>query len=175
MHADAYRASRRQNWFAIGFATPVMMLSYFSYAAAFVEDESGKRTFDEPFAALGLAVAPFVFVVLGFVSRNPRAPQHIVRAMLLLLAVALPVGLIDPLTGAAAGFAAGGAAALRRPGVPRAMRWRLGAVAFTALYCLTLLVIAGPAGVFSGGVIPLMMIGFADEYAVSTVTDDDDH
>jgi len=33
------------------------------------------------------------------------------------------------------------------------------------LYMSILLIVVPPAGVFTGGVLPLMMIGFADEYA----------
>lgn len=157
---------RRQNWIAIGVATMVMFLSYLSYAASFVDDDGGTETFDIAPAAIGLALAPFVFVLLAFVSKNPKAPGHILRAMLLFIAISLPIGLIDPLVGAAAGFGAGGAVCLRRPPVERAMRWRAGAVVFTAIYCLVLLLVAGPAGVLSGGVLPLVMLGFADEYAI---------
>lgn len=169
----AARSLRRQNWIAIAAATVVMAFSYFSYAAAFVGEDGGTETFDVVPAALGLAVAPFVFVVLAFVSRNPRAPGRIVRAMLLLLAIALPVGLLDPLVGAVAGFGAGGAVCLTPPPVERVARWRAGAVVFTTLYCLVLLLSAGPAGVMSGAVLPLVMLGFADEYATwSTRTAD---
>lgn len=159
---------RRQNWIAITLATVVMMVSYFSYAAAFVDDDGPDRTFDVAPAAIGLAMAPFVFVVLAFLSKNPQAPRQVPRAMALLLVISLPVGLIDPLVGAAAGFGAGGALCLRRPPVERVMRWRAGAVVFTAVYCLVLLLVAGPAGVMSGGVLPLAMLGFADEYATSS-------
>jgi hypothetical protein len=79
--------------------------------------------------------------------------------------VALSFGLIDPLVGAAAAYCLGGALSLNRPEVERVMRWRLGAVLFTTLYILVLLVVVPPAGVFAGGIVPLMMIGFADEYA----------
>jgi hypothetical protein len=157
---------RRQNWIAIAVATVVMFVSYLSYAAAFVDEEGGTETFDIAPAAIGLALAPFVFVLLAFVSKNPKAPGHILWAMLLLIAISLPIGLIDPLVGAAAGFGAGGAMCLRRPPVERAMRWRTGAVVFTTIYCLVLLLVAGPAGVMSGGVLPLVMLGFADEYAI---------
>ncbi len=36
----------------------------------------------------------------------------------------------------------------------------------TTVYTLFLLVFITPAGVFTGGLIPLLLIGFADEYAV---------
>jgi hypothetical protein len=163
--ATAIERVRRANWVAIVVATVLMMLSYFSYAAAFVDevgDADGIRL--EP-AFIGLGFAPFVFIALGFLSRNPRAPRQVLIAMGLLLVVGLAVGLIDPLLGAAVGFGLGGALVLNRPDVERVMYWRLAAVAFTAIYVLVLLVVATPAGIFTGAVLPLMMVGFADEYA----------
>lgn len=156
---------RRRNWIAIAWATPLMMFSYFSYGAAFVDSEGDRSGFQLELAAIGLAIAPFVFIVLGFVSRNPTAPKRVLQAMGLLLLVGLSIGLLDPLLGAAVGFCLGGALVLNRPDVARLMSWRFGAVAFTTMYMLVLLVVAAPAGIFAGAVIPLMMIGFADEYA----------
>ncbi len=45
------------------------------------------------------------------------------------------------------------------------MFWRFGTVAFTSLYMLVLLVVPRRRRVFTGAMLPLMMIGFADEYA----------
>lgn len=156
---------RRQNWIAITVATILMMVSYFAYAAAFVDPETGERTVEPMPMLVGLAIAPFVFIALGFVSKNPRAPKLVLAAMGLLLIVGLTIGLLDPLVGAATGFCLGGALVLNRPAIERLMFWRLGAVVFTALYMLVLLVVVPPAGVFTGGILPLMMVGFADEYA----------
>lgn len=156
---------RRRNWITISAATVVMMFSYFTYGAAFVEGTGDSVGFEPRLAAIGLTLAPFVFVVLAFGSRNPHAPRDVLRAMGLFLVVAIAVALIDPLLGAATGFAAGGAIALRRPKVERVASWRLGAVALIAAYCFALLVFAPPAGVFSGAIVPLMMVAFADEFA----------
>lgn len=142
-----------------------MAFSYFSYGAAFIDGDGDRSGFQLELAAIGMAIAPFVFMTLGFVSRNPMAPKRVLQAMGLLLAVGLSIGLIDPLLGAATGFGLGGALVLNRPDVDRLMRWRLGAVAFTSFYMLVLLVVAAPAGIFTGAVLPLMMVGFADEYA----------
>jgi hypothetical protein len=89
----------------------------------------------------------------------------------LFLAVALTVGLLDPVLGAATGFAAGGAVTLRRPQAGRVTAWRVGAVFFTAAYLLVLLLIVPPGGVFAASVVPLGMIGAADEYAIYTSQD----
>lgn len=160
---------RRQNWIAIAAATPVMMFSYFSYAAAFVDDGGSDTDGIEPaLAAIGLAIAPFVFVVLAFVSKNADAGRRVLHAMGLLLVVGLSIGLIDPVLGATTGFASGGAIALTRPRVERVITWRVAAVIFTGAYCLVLLIVASAGGVFAGGVVPLLMIGAADEYATFT-------
>lgn len=155
----------RRSWVAIVLATLLMWPSYFSYGAAFVDD-GDSSSFDVQFAAVGLTIAPFVFIVLAFVSRNPEAPKQVLRAMAALLLIGLPVGLIDPLLGAATGFAAGGALTLIRPPVPGITRWRIYAVVFCMLYCLVLRVVVPPAGVFAGATVPLLLIGFADEFAV---------
>lgn len=163
------RRIKRRNWVAIAIASVIMMVSLVSYAAAFARPaatDGAEGDIEPMLVAIGLTLAPFVFVVCGFVSQNARAPKQILWAMLLLLGVGLGVGLIDPLLGASTGFAAGGAATLRRPPVERVMTWRTGAVVFTCLYLFVLFVIAPPAAVLAAVVLPLVLIGFADEYAV---------
>ena len=157
---------RRRNWLAIALATVAMMFSYFAYAAAFAGTEEEPDVIRPALVWLGLALAPFVFVVLAFVSQNPRAPKAVLAAMGLLLAVGLSVGLLVPVLGATAGFAVGGAVTLNRPQVDGVMVWRLASVGLTVVYTLVLLVLVTPAGVFTGGLLPLLMLGFADEYAV---------
>lgn len=147
-----------------------MMFSYFTYAASFVDGEGERDSIQPELAAIGLAIAPFVFIALGFISRNPSAPKRVLQAMGLLLLVGLSIGLIDPLIGVATGFGLGAVLVLNRPDLPRVTFWRLGAVGFTALYTLVLLVVAVPAGVFTGAVLPLAMVGFADEYAAWSAT-----
>jgi hypothetical protein len=161
----AYRETRRRNWIAIGIASVLMMVSVFAYAAAFVDETGDTDEIEPTLVAIALAIAPFVFIVVAFVSRNPRAPMHVLRAMLLLLGIGLAIGLIDPVLGAATGFCAGGAVTLRRPEVARVITWRIAAIGFISVYLLVLFVVAAPAAVFTSAVIPLVMIGFADEYA----------
>ncbi len=147
-----------------------MMFSYFTYAAAFATGSDGSGSIEPRLVAVGLAIAPFVFIVLAFVSQNPLAPRDVLRSMGLLIVVGLSFGLLDPLAGAAAGFAAGGAGALNRIAIDALVRWRVAAVVFSAVYCLVLLIVITPAGVFAGAVTPLLMIGFADEYATWSET-----
>lgn len=158
-------AVRRANWTAIAVATLLMMFSYLTYGAAFIDDSGEHTGVDLRFAFIGLAIAPFVFIALGFLSRNPLAPKRVLQAMGLLVLIGLGIGFLDPLLGASVAFGVGGALVLNRPAVARVMYWRAAAVAFTALYVLFLFIVAPPAGVFTGGLLPLMMIGFADEYA----------
>jgi hypothetical protein len=37
---------------------------------------------------------------------------------------------------------------------------------FTVVYTLALLVAATPAGVFTGGLLPLLMVGISDEFVI---------
>lgn len=158
-------AVRRSNWVAIAAATVLMAFSTLAYAAAFASDGDERSSADLRLAFIGLAVAPFVFIALGFLSRNPVAPLRVLQAMGLLLLVGLPIGLLDPITGAAAGFCLGGALALNRPAIERVMYWRVAAAVFTTFYVFVLIVVVPPAGVFTAAILPLMMIGAADEYA----------
>ena len=138
-----------------------MMFSYFPYAAAFAGSEV-----DGGLAAIGLTLAPLVLVTVAFVSQHPRAATMTLVGMGMLLAFGLSFGLLAPVLGATAGFAAAATVCLRRPDVADVTRWRVGAVAVTVVYGFILLVTVTPAGVFAGGVLPLIMIGFADEYAM---------
>ncbi|HJU82286.1 MAG TPA: hypothetical protein VJ796_11155 [Acidimicrobiia bacterium] len=140
------------------------MFSYFPYAAAFIEPGATEPTLDAGLVGIALAVAPLVFVVVGFVSRNADAPRRILLAMGLLIGLGLAIGLIAPVLGAAAGFGVGVAICLRMPDIPDQMRRRLIAVSLATLYTMTLLFIAPSAGVTTGAVVPILVVGFADEY-----------
>jgi hypothetical protein len=86
--------------------------------------------------------------------------------MLLLVLLALPIGLLSPVLGASAGFGVGIALVLRQPDVPGVMKRRLWATFFSVAYTLFLLVVVTPAGVFTGAVLPPILVGLADEYSV---------
>lgn len=140
------------------------MFSYLPYAAAFVDPGSEGVTIDAGLLAIALAVAPLVFIVVGFVSRNPNSPRRILLAMGLLLALGLAVGLVSPILGASAGFGVGVALCLNLPDIPDQMRRRLVAVLLGVVYTMLLLFIAPSAGVTTGAVVPILLVGFADEY-----------
>jgi ABC-type lipoprotein release transport system permease subunit len=89
----------------------------------------------------------------------------ILISMGLLIALGLSIGLISPLLGASAGFGVGAALCLRLPDIPDQLRRRLLAVTLGVVYTMALLFVATPAGVLTGAVVPMLMVGFADEYA----------
>ncbi len=143
-----------------------MMFSYFPLAAAFATPEGGELVIDPGLVVISLVVAPFVFVALGFISRNPETGRGVLIALGLLLLVGLPVGLLSPALAATSGFGAGGVVVLNRPPLDRLILHRSIAVALTVVYVFLLLLSEAlrPAGVFAGGLLPLMALGFADEY-----------
>jgi len=145
--------------------TIVMVFSYFPFVAAFTAPPGEDLVVDGGLVGIALAMAPFVFVVLALGSRNPATGRHVLIAMGLFLAVGLSVGLVAPALGIAAGFGVGGTVALRRWGGVEVLRWRLSFTAVGVVYTFALLVIVTPAGVFSGGLLPLILLGFADEFA----------
>ena len=154
----------RRNWLAIALGTMAMMFSYFPYAAAFATPEGEPTQIDAGLLGIGVVMAPFVFITVGFVSRNAQTPKRVLQSMGLLLLLGLALGLLSPVLGAVAGFGVGGSLCLNRPNLEGVMKWRLWATGFTVVYILFLLVVITPAGVFAGGLLPLLMIGFADEY-----------
>ncbi|MEN8040514.1 MAG: hypothetical protein ABFR95_03330 [Actinomycetota bacterium] len=157
---------KRRNWLAIALATVVMMFSYFPYASSFATNPDGGVEINPALVGIGLVLAPFVFVVLAFVSRNPKAPKRVLHSMILLLGLGLTVGLLAPVLGATAAFAGGATLCLNPPRVDDVYKWRIGASVLTVIYVFMLLILATPAGVFTGGLLPLLMVGFADEYSV---------
>jgi hypothetical protein len=157
-------SSRFRNWIALALGTVAQMFSYFPYAAAFIPPAGEDQAVDPALLGLGIAVAPFVFVIIGFVSKNPRAPRMILISMGLLLAVGLSVGLIAPALGAGAGFGVGAALTLRLPDIPDQLRRRLVGVALAVAYTAVLLFVATPAGVLTGAILPMLMVGLADDY-----------
>jgi hypothetical protein len=150
---------------ALALGTIAVTVSYFFYAAAFIPPEGEAGPVLEPgLVGLAVALAPFAFVVVGFVSRNPRAPRLVLVSMGLLLALGLAVGLLSPVLGASAGFGIGIAVVLNRPGLPDVLRNRIVAVVLTLVYIFMLLVFITPAGVFAGALLPPIAVGFADEF-----------
>ena len=113
--------------------------------------------------ALGLALIPFVFLALAFMSEHPRAPVAVLKAMGLSLLVGITVSALaaDAVTGIVAGVGAGGVVALR---ADMAHNWKSRAVGvlIAALYTFVLVRLAGPIVLLPAPVFPLTAIGIAD-------------
>ena len=104
-----------------------------------------------------------MFLVLAFLSTNPRAAGAVLKAMAISVLVAGPLSAVmaDAVSGLVAGFGVGGAIALRREEV-HSFRARLVAVGITVIYVAVLVNISVEAGLFGGAVLPFVSIGIAD-------------
>jgi hypothetical protein len=113
--------------------------------------------------ALGVALLPFVFVVLAFASEHPRAPGAVLKAMGLCLLVGLPLSAVagDAVTGIVAGVGAGGMAALRAD-LGHEWRVRAGAVAVAAAYTFVLARVGGGVVLIAAPIFPFTCLGLAD-------------
>ncbi|HEX6424871.1 MAG TPA: hypothetical protein VFZ79_15415 [Acidimicrobiales bacterium] len=160
----------RKKWRAILVATLVLAVAFWSLmiglvALAIDDADTADPAGLNPAAAVafGLALVPFVFVTLAFMSEHPRAPGAVVRAMLLSVLVGVVVtGFVgDPVTGVVAGVGAGGVAALRRD-VDDELRPRVVAVAVASLYTLVLVYAAGGIVLLPAPIFPFTAIGIAD-------------
>jgi hypothetical protein len=155
----------RGRWLAIVTASIVMQFSYWPAIFALAASHA-----DEPvpldLALFGLTFVPRVFIVLAFLSRHPRAPGAVLKAMGLFLLVGAPVVLVNPLVGFAAGFGAGGIAALRRP-EDAPLRPRVIALTATCVYLLGLVLVGlTDLAIMSAAAVPLAVLGIADEVTV---------
>jgi hypothetical protein len=161
--------SPQRKWRAITIATLVLVPGFWALLMAWVSDVGDESATDAAKApngavalAVGLAVVPFVFVVLAFLSEQPRAPAAVLKAMGLTLLVGIPVwAFADAVTGIVAGVGAGGIVALRMD-EPQSRRYRVLAVVFASVYTLVMLLVAGPIVLLPAPVFPLTAIGIAD-------------
>jgi hypothetical protein len=165
--------SPQRKWLAITVATLAFVPAYWALLAGMVSAASSGSSGSaargpDPVAsiAFGLALVPFVFVVLSFASGNPRAPGAVVKAMLLAAAVGIGVSALagDAVTGVVAGMGAGGAVALRfEPDHSRMAR--VLAVSAATAYAFLLMRVAGSAMLVAAPVLPFTSIGVADHIA----------
>jgi hypothetical protein len=161
--------SPQRKWRAITLATLLLAPAIWSLLAGLIATaaEGGQ---DEQAAAagiaLGLALVPFVFIVLAFTSGHPRAPGAVVRAMGLCLLVGIPVSALaaDAVTGIVAGIGAGGIVSLRADR-PHDWRLRAGSVALGAAYTFVLARTAGAVVVVAAPIFPFTGLGLADHLA----------
>ena len=157
-----------RKWRAITVATLVLVPAFWFLLAGLVAG-SGDNA-DEPGApnaaaaiALGLALIPFVFIVLAFMSEHRRAPSAVWKAMGLALLVGIPVSALaaDAASGLVAGVGAGGVVALRAD-QDHTWRSRALAVAIAAAYTFVLVRIIGAAALLPAPIFPFTGIGIAD-------------
>ena len=107
----------QRKWRAISLATLILAPAMWSLLIGLVAVASDdvRAPAAAPMIALGLALIPFVFVVLAWSSEHPRPSSAVLRAMALCLLIGIPVSALadDAVTGLVAGVAAGGIVALR--------------------------------------------------------------
>jgi len=151
--------------------TLIAVISYWAIVFAFVvtDLETNEAEIDTtvsaagPFA-LGLALVPFAFMALAFLSNNPRAAGATGKAMVVFVPSGLAFGLFGLPVGLVAGFSMGGAIALRIDAVHRmSLRWV--AVGAAILYTFIIGLLSPQASLFAGGFIPFAASGLADMIA----------
>jgi hypothetical protein len=161
----------QRKWRAITLATLLLVPAFWAMLAGLVTiaSEDGEAAADAPQAgaalAFGLALIPFVFVVLAFMSEQPRAPTAVLKAMGLCLVVGIPVSALaaDAVTGIVAGAGAGGIAALRAD-TPDGWKARAVAVLIGAAYTFVLVRMVGAVALLPAPVFPFTGIGVADHF-----------
>jgi hypothetical protein len=157
-----------RKWRAITLATLLLVPAFWFLMAGLVATAAdGNREQTPPNAAagiaLGLALIPFVFIVLAFASAHPRAAGAVAKAMGWSLLVGLPVSALagDAVTGIVAGVGAGGIVALRMDDEHN-WRARALAVAIASAYAFVLVRTAGVITLLSAPIFPFTAIGIAD-------------
>lgn len=161
--------AQKRRWQAITVATLLLLPAFWSLLAGLVAAASANGTAaPDPAAALalGLALIPFVFIGLAFMSGSMPLPGAVLRSMGLALLVGIPVSALaaDAVTGIVAGIGAGGAIALRRDeGFGRA---RACAVLVATVYVFVLVRTVGPIALLPAPIFPLTGIGLADEFVL---------
>ena len=159
-----------RKWRAITLATLVLAPACWAVLAGVVtlvaDDETGGLANPEAAVALGIALVPFVFVVLAFASEHPRAPAAVVKAMGLTVLIGVPVAAIaaDVVTGMVAGIGAGGTVALRADPV-HSIKTRVWAVVAASIYTFVMVRVAGPIVLVAAPVFPFTILGLADHLA----------
>ena len=158
--------SPKRKWQTITLATLLLVPAYWSILAGLVAAASdAAEPLPNPGASLafGLAIIPFVFVVLAFMSEHPRAPGAVTRAMALCLLVGVVVSALaaDAVTGIVAGVGSGGIVALRADPMHN-WRARAIAVAFAVVYVFVLVRMASSLALLPAPIFPFTAIGIAD-------------
>jgi hypothetical protein len=159
--------SPRAKWRAITLATLMIAPAVWAIIAGIVSasSEDPNAPAGGPLIAFGLAIVPFAFVVLAFLSEHPRAPGAVLRAMVVSLLVGIPIGAAvpDAVTPLVAGLGAGGIAALR---ADRAHPWQARAIAVAAETSLVFLLLqVSNVALVVAPALPFTSLGIADHVA----------
>jgi len=160
---NADQGTSRPRWVAIGVATVLVLASFSALLAGLVEDSAVEVNRAAAFG-VGLALVPFVFVVLAFTSRHPHAPSAVLKSLAVWPLVALGLALVSIVLALNLAFGIAGIFSLAAG--PRA-RYpvRAGFVGLAAVYTTMLLVFVPAIGLMTAGAIPLVALGFADEFS----------
>jgi hypothetical protein len=155
----------RRKWRAILLATLLLAPGFWSLVAGLVAIASDRASAPAagPLIAFGLALVPFVFVVLAFLSEHPRAPGAVIKAMTLCLLVGIPVSALAPdaVTGLVAGVGAGGIVALRAD-LDHTWKARALGVLAASVYVFLLVRLAPEIALVMSPALPFTSIGVAD-------------
>jgi MFS family permease len=163
--------SPQRKWRAITIATLVLVPAFWALLAGLVAVGSDDPAGPNPGAsiAFGLALIPFVFIALAFLSEHLNPAAAVLKAMGWFLLIGIPVSALagDAVTGIVAGVGAGGISALRaddahnRRARARA-RARALAVVAASVYTLVLVRTVGAFALLPAPVFPFTGIGVAD-------------
>jgi hypothetical protein len=157
--------SPRKKWRAILLATLVLAPAFWAIIFGMVSaaSDAADAPAAAPYIAFGLAVIPFVFVALAFLSEHPRAPGAAVKGMIVSLLVGIPVSALaqDAVTGLVAGLSAGGIFALRMD-LSHTVKARIIAVVAVTVYCFFLLRTVSGLALLIGPALPFTSLGIAD-------------
>jgi hypothetical protein len=156
--------SPKRKWAAIAVATLIMAVSIWLMLYGAVEGAVAyETTAPGPPFAFGLALVPFAFLALVLISGHPAAGSAVVAALLVSVAVAIPLAALtrDVVTGVATGYGAGGVVALRRE-YHHSRQARIIAVILMATYVFALLRFDAAAGVTAACLLPFLALGIAD-------------
>lgn len=157
--------SPQRKWRAITVATLLVVPGFWLLLAGLVAEASDEPGGPNPAAAiaLGLAIVPFAFIALAFMSEHPRAPRAVVAAMGWALLVGIPVSAVvgDAVTGIVAGLGAGGVKALRMD-LAHSVKARALAVVVASVYTLVLVVATGALALLPAPIFPFTALGIAD-------------
>jgi hypothetical protein len=166
--AGAEPLTPRRKWRAITISTLLLVPGYLALLIGLVAEDADARNAPAaaPYIAFGVAMLPFVFLVLAFLSEHPRPASATVKALGLTVLVGSSVWLVAPdaVTPFIAGTAAGGIAAIRAD-LPHRTKTRALAIIVVCAVEMLLLRTVTSAALLIAPALPFTTIGVADHLA----------